>query len=182
MSIINDFFRTEHGKELLKEAMDKDSYYDKSQQGPTQDEVKVAHPAGGEDTKVSTPGGGGEGVYEVKQTPIKATHPAADEHVETLTEAQKVDLEVAKAAPTGKQGEKILGLAKKAEAPVEEPKAEEKTEVVEAGCKMKKDEKKKKQTKKALLERLAEIANALDTKGLNTEADMIDAIIREEAE
>ena len=195
MSIVNEFFRTDLGKEILKEAMDKkaldkDQYYDKSQQGPTQDEVKVAHPGGGEDTKVSTPGGGGEGVYEIKQTPIKATHPCADEHVETIVEQQKVDLQVALKGPTGKQGEKqIKGLAKRAEEKKEEekeeePKAEEKKEeVVEASCKMKKDDKKKsKKTKKAFLQQLAEVADALDTKGLKEEADKIDAIISEESE
>ncbi len=192
MSIVNDFFKTDLGREILKEAMekkalDKDQYYDKSQQGPTRDEVKVAHPGGGEDTKVSTPGGGGEGVYEIKQTPIKATHPQADEHVETIVEQQKVDLQVALKAPTGKQGgTEIKGLAKKAEEKKEEePKAEEKKEEekeVEAACKMTKKDEKKKKSKKAFLERLAEIATKLDEKGLKDEADLIDAIIKEEAE
>lgn len=164
--VTNEFFKTEHGKGLLKtaslkkEALDKDTYYDKSLQGPTRDEVKEFHPGGGTTTQVSVGGKGGEGVYDVKKTDIKAEQA----HVETITEQQDVDLDVARKAPTGKQGAaEIKGLAK-------------------TSAKSKKDKMKKlrKMKKKCQLDSLVKLADHLDSLGLGDEANQIDSIIQEE--
>jgi hypothetical protein len=193
MSIVNEFFKTEHGKGLLKraslekKALDKDQYYDKSLQGPTQDEVKVAHPQGGTTTQVSVGGKGGEGVYEVKKTDIKASDPSANAHVETITEIHDVVEDVARKEATGKQGAvKTKGLAKAAEEKKEEEKAEEKKEEekkeVEAAAKKKNKKKKLKMRKKCQLEKLMVLADKLDAAGMPEEASMIDQIIKEETE
>jgi hypothetical protein len=103
-NVIKAFFETDHGQKLIKEALDKDQYWDKSKMGPTQDEVKVAHPQGGTCTTVVTPGKGGEGVYDVKSTDVKATGPNADGYVETISEVHDVVEEVARKEPKGVQG------------------------------------------------------------------------------
>jgi len=147
-NVVKAFFETEAGKKLLKEAYDKDQYWGKDKQGPTQDEVKVAHPQGGADTTVVTTGKGGEGVYDVKSTDVQATGPCADGHVETISETHEYFEEVARKESKGVQGANVKGFAKTA--------------------------------KNSIVEKLAEIANALDEKGLREEADLIDAIIHEE--
>ena len=153
-NVVDGFFNTDHGKGLLKkamkkEALDQDQYYEADKQGPTQDEVQVAHPGGGENTQVSNSGGGGEGVYDVPKSDVPATGPCADSHVETISEVAPVVEDVARRDPTGAAA--VKGIAKKAE---------------EKGP--------------TLLQKLAQVANELDEKGLTEEADMIDAIIREE--
>jgi hypothetical protein len=181
----DDAYNTEYFKGLLKkaalekEALDKDQYWDKSKQGPSQDEVKVAHPGGGVTTQVSNPGKGGEGVYDVKKSDIKATGPSADAHVETIDEVHDVIDEVARRDPKGVQGKNVQKFTKKAEdkeEKKEEPKAEEKKEEKKEKAEEKKEEKKE----ASLLEKLVRIANDLDSKGLSEEADLIDQIIQEE--
>lgn len=98
-NVIQAFFETEHGQKLIKQALDKDQYWDKSKMGPTQDEVKVAHPQGGTDTTVVVPGKGGKDNYDVKSTDVKA-----DGHVETITEVHNAVEEVALKEPKGVQG------------------------------------------------------------------------------
>jgi len=167
---VEEFFKTQHGKGLMKtastkkEALDKDSYYEKDKLGPTQDEIKNAHPGGGEDTQVSSGGGGGEGLYEVKKTNLKG-----DAHVETVTERAEVMEDVARRDSKGVQGKSdIKGLAK-------EGKSDNKS-------KMKKlRDKKKSMKKKCQLESLIKLADKLDGLGLADEANMIDTIIREES-
>ncbi len=159
--VCNEFFRGSFVKGLVKkagldkEAFDQDGYYEADKQGPTvADEVAVAHPGGGQNTQVANSGGGGEGVYDVAQSDVSATGPCADGHVETITEAAPYHEDVARKAPTGVQGSSVKGLAKKA------------SPVVKAS--------------RSLLQKLAQIAQELDDKGLREEADQIDAIIAEE--
>jgi vacuolar-type H+-ATPase subunit I/STV1 len=176
-NVVEAFFNTETGKKLIKEALDKDQYWDKSKQGPSQDEIKIAHPGGGVTTQVSNPGKGGEGVYDVKKSDIKATGPSADAHVETLDEVHEVIDEVARRDPKGVQGKNVQKFTKKAE------EKEEKEEKKEEKEEEKKEEKKEEEKKEAsLLEKLVRIANALDEKGLTDEANQIDMIIREETQ
>jgi hypothetical protein len=171
-NVVEAFFNTEEGKKLLKKALDKDQYWDKSKQGPSQDEVKVAHPGGGVTTQVSTPGKGGEGVYDVKKTDIKATCPCADAHVETIQEVKDAILEVATKEPKGVQGSDVQKFTKKAE---EKCVKCEKCGKEVCECKEEKKE-------ASLLEKLVKIANTLDERGLSEEADLIDQIIKEETQ
>lgn len=161
---INEFFRGSFAKRLVKkaglkkEAYDQDGYYEANMQGPTvADEVAVAHPGGGHTTEVANSGGGGEGVYEVSQGGVNATGPYADAHVETINEVHAPHEEVARKAPTGVQGSSVKGLAKQAKPAVVFKRAS-----------------------RSLLQKLAQIAQELDEKGLREEADQIDAIIAEE--
>lgn len=163
--VCNEFFRGDFVKGLVKKAsqekkaFDQDSYYEPALQGPTvPDEVAVAHPGGGHTTEVANSGGGGEGVYDVAQGGVNATGPCADAHVETITEAAPYHEDVARKAPTGVQGSSVKGLAKQAN-PAAAPK----------------------KASIGLLQKLAQIAQELDNKGLREEADQIDAIIAEEA-
>jgi len=170
-NVVRAFFETEHGKKMLKEALDKDQYWDKSKQGPSQDEIKVAHPQGGHTTQVATPGKGGEGVYEVKMTDVKATGPLADAHVETVTEAHEAFDDVARRDSKGVQGANVKQFTKTADEHKEEEKEEEE-----------KEEKGEEKEASTLLEKLIRIANTLDEKGLSEEADLIDQIIKEETQ
>lgn len=158
--VCNEFFRSPYVKGLIKKAsqekkaFDQDSYYEPALQGPTvPDEVAVAHPGGGHTTEVANSGGGGEGMYDVAQGGVKATGPCADGHVETITEIAPHLEDVARKAPTGVQGSSVKSLAKQA-SPQRAP--------------------------RSLLQKLAQIAQELDDKGLREEADQIDAIIAEE--
>ena len=173
-NVLKAFYETEHGKKLIKEAMDKDQYWDKSKQGPSQDEVKIAHPGGGHTTQVATPGKGGVGVYDVKMTDIKAGGPCADAHVETIQEVKDVMLEVVNKETKGVQGSDVQKFTKKAE-----EKCEMCEKCGEEVCKCAKDNVEEKK-EASLLEKLVKIANILDEKGLSEEADLIDTIIKEE--
>jgi len=173
-NVVEAFFNTPEGKKMLKNALDKDQYWDKSKQGPSQDEVKIAHPGGGHTTQVVTPGKGGAGVYDVKMTDIKAGGPCADAHVETIQEVQDVMLDVVAKEPKGVQGSDVQKFTKN---------AEEKCEICEKCgeevCKCAKDNVEEKK-EASFLEKLVKIANMLDEKGLTDEANAIDAIIKEE--
>lgn len=164
--MLEEFFRSDYGKGLLKQAStqtkvayDQDSYWEGDKQGPTQDEVSVAHPGGGSTTAVSNSGGGGEGLYEVPGSDVKAT----DAKVETIVEQHQVHDDVARKAPTGVQGSKIKGLTRSSKGT---------KKVVDARVQ---------QLKKARLEKLVRIADKLDELNLKDEAEIIDEIIREEA-
>lgn len=161
---INEFFRGSFARGLVKkaglkkEAYDQDGYYEANLQGPTvADEVAVAHPGGGHTTEVANSGGGGEGVYDVSQSAVSATAGPSDAKVETISEVAPYLEDVARKAPTGVQGSKVKGLAKKADPAAAFKKAS-----------------------RSLLQKLAQVAQELDEKGLREEADQIDAIIAEE--
>lgn len=162
--VVNDFFKTPYGKGLIKKAsiqkegFDQDSYYETNMQGPTNpDEIAIAHPGGGYTTQVANSGGGGEGLYDVSMSDVSATGPSADARVDTVTEIHDADEEVARKQPTGVQGNRIKGLAKKAN-----PSA------------------KNRFASRTLLAKLVHLADELDEKGLTDEARQVDEIIAEE--
>ena len=96
--IFGEFFKTEHGKEMLKTAQAE------QKMGPTDpSEVKKVHPSGGEDTEVSSGASAGDEGYKVPQESV-----GGDTHVETIEEVAKEVEEVARREPTGKEGNKRL--------------------------------------------------------------------------
>jgi len=96
--VLREFWDSKYGKGLMKKAstekkaFDQDSYYESGLQGPTQDEIKLAHPGGGTDIPDVGPG---------------------DAHFETVDEVAQVMEEVARKAPTCTEGS-LKGISKKA--------------------------------------------------------------------
>ena len=166
--MLEEFFRGQFGKGLLKEAsttkvaQSQDSYWEGDKQGPTQDEVSIAHPGGGHTTQVSNSGGGGEGLYDVSMSDVKASDPSASGTVETITEIGKVHEDVARKAPTGVQGSTLKGLTRS---------SKDTKRVVDARTL---------QLKKARLAKLVRIADKLDELDCPEEAELVDEIIQEE--
>jgi len=191
--IFNAFFNTEHGKGLLKTAQEK---------GPTEEEIKKAHPAGGEDTEVSKPGVVSD-EYSVPQEAIDG-----DGHVETVEEVAPVIEDIARKESTGVEGSTIKSFTKtskkkpdfldvdkdgdkkesmeKAEKDKKKDKKDEKKDDKKDEKKDKKEDNKDKMKamrdkKGAFVSDLLKIADNLDELGLTEEASMIDEIVQAES-
>lgn len=187
--VFENFWNTEHGKSLIKTAQ--------QEMGPTQDEIDVAHPGGGETTQVSNPGTGGEGEYDVAKKDVEGDGAPADGHVETVKEVAPTMEEVArKGPPAVSQAEDVRSFTRSgakdevkgpgghkpdATGPHGRGQGPGKGKGDGTGLKKvkeeEKDEKKDdKKDKKAFVEELVRIANELDELGLTEESTGLDEI------